>query len=86
MGQDEIIKKNLDLHAEWIRYVFGHPEVLEQIPQGAELIIIPNNDPELAQENQRTADDLKTRGLPFVVIHIDLPKPPQPEIEIFAAH
>ena len=86
MEKNELIKKNLDLHAEWMRYCFEHPEVLDQIPQGAELIIIPNNDPELAKENQKIAQDLKTKGLPFVVIHLDLPKPPKPEIEIFAAH
>lgn len=86
MEKNEIIKKNLDLHAEWIRYVFEHPEVLDQIPQGSELVIIPNNDIDLAKENQKIAEDLKNKGLPFVIIHLDLPKPPKPEIEIFATH
>lgn len=86
MKKDEIIKKNLDLHAEWMRYVFAHPDILDQIPQGAELVIIPNNDPELAAENQKVAEDLKTKGIPFVLIHLDIPRPPKPEIEIFATH
>lgn len=86
MEQNEIIKNNLDLHAEWMRYVFEHPEVLEQIPQGAEIIIIPNNDTELAAENRKQAKELKNKDLPFVIIHLDLPKPPKPEIEIFATH
>lgn len=86
MEQSEIIKKNLDLHAEWMRYIFEHPEVLDQIPQGAELVIVPNNDQVLAKENQKVADSLKAKGLPFVIIHLDLPKPPKPEIEVFASH
>lgn len=86
MEKSEVIKKNLELHAEWMRYVFEHPEVLDQFPQGAELIIIPNDNLELAAENQKIAQDLKAKGLPFVIIHLDLPKPPKPEIEIFAAH
>lgn len=86
MEKNEIIKNNFDLHAEWMRYVFEHPEVLDRIPKGAELIIIPNDDSGLARENQKIAQKLKTEGLPFVVIHLDLPRPPKPEIEIFAAH
>ena len=84
--QNEIIKKNLDLHAEWMRYTFEHPDVLDQIPQGAELVIIPNNEPYLARENQKVADELKAKGLPLMVIHLDLPKPPEPEIEVFATN
>ena len=85
MKQNETVRKNLDLHAEWMRYVFEHPEALDRIPPGAELVIIPNNDPPLAIQNKKIADGLRTKGLPFVVVHLDLPKPPQPEIEIFAA-
>jgi hypothetical protein len=86
MREDEITRKNLDLHAEWLRYCFEHPEALDQIPQGAELVIIPNNDVELADINQKRTEELRAKGLPFVVIHLDLPKPPKPEIEVFASH
>lgn len=86
MEQNEIIKKNLDLHVEWMRYVFEHPEILDQIPQGAEIVIIPSNDPELDKENQKVAQEVKAKGLPLVIIHLDLPKPPSPQIEVIAAH
>ena len=86
MEQNEIIKKNLDLHAEWMRYTFEHPDILDRIPQGAELVFIPNNEPELAKENQKTADVLMAKGLPFMVVHLALPKPSEPKIEVFTVH
>lgn len=42
MTKNEIVRKNIELHAEWMRYVFEHPKVLDKIPKGAELIIVPN--------------------------------------------
>lgn len=86
MSENEIVKKNLELHAEWMRYVFEHPEVLDQIPEGAQLVIIPSNDPILAAENKKTADYLKAEDLPVVIVHLDLPKPPTPQIEIVSTH
>ncbi len=85
MKQDEVIKNNLALHGEWMRYVFEHPEVLNQIPKGAELVIIPNNNQALARENQKIAHNLKNKGLPFVIVHLNLPKPPIPKVEVVMA-
>lgn len=82
MSQDEIVKKNFNLHAEWMRYCFEHPEVLDQIPQGAQLVILPDNEPALAAENNKILTRLKVQGLPLVIVHLDLPKPPMPKIEI----
>lgn len=86
MKKSETIQKNLDLHAEWMRYIFNHPEALDKIPPGAEIIIVPGNEPELAAENLKKIRQLKVNDMPFVIVHLDLPKPPMPEIEIFAAH
>ena len=86
MIENEIVRKNLDIHAEWIRYVSEHTEVLDQIPQGAQLVILPNNDPALAKENKRVIERLKAEGLPLVIVHLDLPKPPRPQIEVITAH
>lgn len=86
MDQKETTKKNLDLHAEWMRYCFEHPEMLDRLPQGAQVVIIPDNDPHLAEANRKIADDLKNKGLPVVIVHLDLPKPPVPRLEIITAH
>jgi len=82
MNQDEITKKNLDLHTEWLRYCFEHPEVLDRLPPGAQVVILPENDPSLAEANRKIAEDLKGKGLPVVLVYMELPKPPVPRLEI----
>ena len=39
MTRDEMIKKNLDIHSEWMKYIFENPDVLDRIPKGAVLSI-----------------------------------------------
>jgi len=51
MTRQEIAEKNLILHQELMRYVFDHPEVLEQIPKNAQIVFLPDNKPELCKEN-----------------------------------
>ena len=86
MEQNEVTKKNLELHSEWMRYCFEHPEVLDRIPAGAQIVILPDNDPSLAKENRKIASDLEAKGLPVVLVHLELPKPPAPRLEILPAH
>ena len=86
MNQNEFIKKNLDLHAEWMRYCFEHPEILDKIPKGAQVIILPDNEPQLAKENHKLIEKLKAKGLPMIIVHLNLPKPPIPRLEIIKAH
>lgn len=82
MSPDDLVKKNLDLHAEWMRYVFDHPEVLEQVPPGAELVIIPTDDEDLAKANERTLRSLRAKGVPVVVVRLKSPMPQMPTIEV----
>jgi len=82
MTQEEIVKKNLDLHAEFMRYAFENPDIFDQIPKGAQLVILPQDDPELYNENLKTVNELKMKGLPLVIVRIPTPKPLTPEIEV----
>ena len=51
--KSEVIKKNLDLINEFMKYAFDHPDVLDKIPMDAELVILPIDDPELYNENKK---------------------------------
>ena len=84
MTPDEVEKKNFDLHAEWMQYVFAHPEVLDRIPTGASLIIIPTDNSALAHANEQTLHALRAQGLPVVVVRMKSPTPPVPTIEVAA--
>lgn len=85
MNTETIVKKNLDLHAEWMRYLFEHPEAMDQLPDGAQVIILPTDDTELARENTKLLTAAKAEGVPIVVVHLASPKPPIPQIEVLSA-
>jgi Family of unknown function (DUF5647) len=85
MNRDEMMKKNLDLHAEWMRYTFENPDVLDRIPKGAALVLLPEDDKELYAENYRVLEENKKKGIPVFVVTMKTPKPQISNIEIIAA-
>ncbi|MCC6545048.1 MAG: hypothetical protein IT392_11220 [Nitrospirae bacterium] len=85
MTKDEIIRKNLDLHAEWMKYVFEHPDVLDRIPKGAILVILPEDDKETYDENYKVLKENKEKGIPVFVVTMKMPKPQITNMEVIAA-
>lgn len=85
MIKEESVKKNLDLHAEWLRYVFENPDVLDSIPKGAVLVILPEDDPELYAENSKVIADSHSKGIPVVVVRMKTPKTHITKIDVVAA-
>ena len=85
MTNEEMIKKNFDLHSEWMKYAFENPDVLDRIPKGAVLVILPEDDKELYAENYKILDQNKRKGIPVFVVTMKMPKPQISGIEIFAA-
>lgn len=85
MTKDEIIRKNLDLHAEWMRYAFENPDVLDKIPKGAVLVILPEDEEELYEENYRLLNENKSKGIPVFVVTMKMPRPRISNIEVIAA-
>ncbi len=76
---DTITEKNMTLSFEFERYAQEHPEVLEQIPTGAEVVLLPKDDPELYRINLETAQ--KTRradpATPIIYVEIEAVTPPR---------
>ncbi|MBI3585399.1 MAG: hypothetical protein HY096_15790 [Nitrospinae bacterium] len=85
MTKDEVMKKNLDLYAEWMKYIFEYPDVLDRIPKGAVLVILPEDDMELYEENYKILTENKNKGIPVFVVKMKMPKPQISNIEIIAA-
>ena len=85
MKKSLAVKKNLDLLNEFMRYAFEDPDVLEKIPPGAELIILPLDDPELYEYNKGMADQLLSQGEEVVCVKMKIPKIPAPELELITA-
>lgn len=84
MTKDEIMKKNLDLHSEWMKYAFENPDVLDKIPKGAVLVILPEDNRELYEENYKILEENKKKGIPVFVVTMKMPKPQISNIEIIA--
>jgi hypothetical protein len=70
MKRQTTVRKNLDLLDEFMKYAFDRPNVLEQIPRNASLVIFPEGDPSLEKENRRTLNKLKARGEEVVAIKL----------------
>ena len=82
MTRDEITKKNLDLLNEFMKIAFEQPEILDKIPQEAELVILPENDLELYNANMKIKQSLEKKGRKFVVVRMKKPdRVPPPQIE-----
>lgn len=70
MRKEDLFKKNHFLGVEFDRYFLEHPEVLEEIPEDAEIYFLPEEDPELSQENLRIAKAQKAAGRPVILVKI----------------
>jgi len=82
MTKDEMTKKNLDLLNDFMKAAFEQPDILDKIPQEAELIILPENDLELYNANMRIKQSLEKKGRKFVVVRMKKPdRVPPPQIE-----
>ena len=70
MTKKELFEKNLELSNEFSRYVLEHPEVAERIPKEALVVILPEFDNELAEENLKIARENKEKNQPMILIKV----------------
>ena len=81
MRKEDLFKKNHILGVEFDRYLLEHPEVLEQIPENAEIYFLPEDDPDLSQENLKIAESQKTEGKTVVFVKIGRLSPPRSRLQ-----
>jgi len=81
MRKEDLFKKNHLLGVEFDRYILEHPEVLEQIPDGAEVYFFPEEDPDLLEENLKIAEAQKPEGRRIVLVRIGKLSPPRSRLQ-----
>jgi hypothetical protein len=59
MTKDEIVKKNISLSFDFIRYVINHPEILDKVPDGAEIEFFEPDLP-MPTSEKRISDSAKS--------------------------
>lgn len=63
--------KNLLLGTEFDKYLIEHPHLIDNIPDGALMILLPQDDPDLCKENLQIAKaQLEENGQSVVYVKI----------------
>jgi hypothetical protein len=78
-NKETTVEKNITLSFEFERYILEHPEVLEQIPDGAQVVLLPQDDPELYRINLNAAQKARQAGetVPIIFVEIEALAPPR---------
>jgi hypothetical protein len=61
-----VVERNLALTADIMRYLMSQPQVLEALPDKFELVILPEDDPEIRLYNLELLDRYGSTGKPLV--------------------
>jgi hypothetical protein len=62
--------RNMVLYTEFEQYLLEHPELGEQIPDGASVVFMPENDPELCEANQALLDRARREGRQVALVRV----------------
>lgn len=89
MTEKELFTKNIKLSTEFDLYLFEHPEVAEQIPENALIVLLPEEDPELCDKNLELAKARREPDQPIVTVRVEKVAPPRsrlvnPRVEVAA--
>ena len=68
--EKEMIERNIELSAEFSRYIFEHPEIEEKIPLDTEIILLPEYDRELREFNLQLGKNIEKEGEKVIYISI----------------
>jgi len=68
--EKEMIERNIELSAEFSRFLFEHPEMEEKIPMDAEIILLPEFDAELKEFNLHLGKNIEADGGKVIYISI----------------
>jgi hypothetical protein len=70
MEEEVMIQKNLVLHEEFVKYLLEQPDAAKQIPDGATLIFLPEDDLELYAANLALLEQARRDNAQIIVIHV----------------
>ena len=71
MTGEELFKKNQQLSTEFELYLLEHPEIEENIPDNALIVLTPDYDKDLAIRNIELADANREPGQAIVYVRVE---------------
>jgi hypothetical protein len=63
---DKVVERNINLIGNVMHYLLDRPQVLNSLPDKFELVILPDDDPELRHYNLELLDVYGREGKPIV--------------------
>ena len=76
MTDKEFFEKSLTLSFEFSRYIIAHPEVEEQVPKGALVVLTLEDEPEFNKRAIELAQTKREADQPIVVVRVQKLLPP----------
>lgn len=67
---DRVVERNIALTGQFTRYLLENPAIFSALPDAFELVIFPQNDPELQLYNLRLWEKFGREGKPVVLAHL----------------
>jgi hypothetical protein len=64
--KNDIVKRNITLTGAIMRYLLENPKVFKSLPDKFELVILPEDDPEIRLYNLELLDKYGSEGKPVV--------------------
>ncbi len=64
------VERNIRLTGEITRYILNNPKVLDVLPDKFELVLLPEDDPEVRQLNLELLDKYGSEGKPIVFARV----------------
>ncbi len=74
-SEEKMVEKNIELSAEFSRYLFEHPEIEEKISSDSEIILLPDFDKELKEFNLKLGKEIESKGEKVVYLKIKNMRP-----------
>ena len=77
MNKKALFERNLELSAEFSRYLLENPNFAERIPEDAVVVIMPEYDKEMAEENRKIYETELAGGQTMVLVRVEKLAPPR---------
>ncbi|MCE7921165.1 MAG: hypothetical protein DCC59_13690 [Chloroflexi bacterium] len=67
----DVVERNIRLTGEIIKYILNNPEMTEVLPENFELVLLPEDDPEVRMLNLDLLDKYGSEGKPIVFARVN---------------
>jgi len=68
---DKVVERNVRLTGEIIKYIMNNPKMLDVLPEKFELVLLPEDDPEVRMLNLDLLDKYGSEGKPIVFARVN---------------